>query len=209
MHRPGGCTFAADPALCAPQARPVWRAEIDPAVISVSVAAPGEDRCDWFEPRRFERLLTLVEEGDGHEHIVLSDGFRRLRIAIEEGSLADMRPVTLRFRVEGMATARAQLLSLRRFLGLCRTGRFSDALFPRDKRVRRGLEVLRVHDALRAGASQREIAADLFGPERVPADWRIASDALRSRVRRLVREARRMAGGGYRQPVAGRRAGPP
>lgn len=200
----GGCIFAEDPALTAPLARPVWRAELDPAVLGVSVAAAGGDKRDWFEPHRFERLLTLIEERDGREHLVLSDGFRHLRLAIEEGSLADMRPVVLHVHLRGIVTARTQLVPLRRFLGVCRTGRFSDALFPCDRRVRRGLEVLRVHDALRAGASQREIAIDMFGAARVPTDWRIASDSLRSRVRRLVREARRMAGGGYRGLADGR-----
>ena len=59
--------------------------------------------------------------------------------------------------------------------------------------------MLRVHDAVRDGASQREIGAALFGDERVGHDWSDGSDSLRSRVRRLVREARDMAQGGYRQ----------
>ncbi|WP_407072274.1 DNA -binding domain-containing protein [Sphingomonas koreensis] len=92
----------------------------------------------------------------------------------------------------------ARLLPLRRLAGLFRTGRFLPALFPREHRVERLIDVLRVHDALSAGASQRDIATGLFGPERIPADWRAASDSLRSRVRRLVRDARHMAAGGYR-----------
>jgi len=59
--------------------------------------------------------------------------------------------------------------------------------------------MLRVHDALQEGASQREIGATLFGDERVAHDWIGESDSLRSRVRRLVREANAMARGGYRQ----------
>ena len=59
--------------------------------------------------------------------------------------------------------------------------------------------MLRVHDAIGQGASQREIGVVLFGDERVARDWVRESDALRSRVRRLVHEARAMARGGYRQ----------
>lgn len=61
------------------------------------------------------------------------------------------------------------------------------------------IAVLRVADALTTGASQREIATVLFGAEAVARDWNGRSDALRSRLRRLVREARTMAAGGYRQ----------
>lgn len=59
--------------------------------------------------------------------------------------------------------------------------------------------MLRVHDAIGRGASQREIGAALFGEERVARDWVGESDSLRSRVRRLVGEAHAMARGGYRQ----------
>jgi hypothetical protein len=48
------------------------------------------------------------------------------------------------------------------------------------------------------GASQREMASVLFGFERVDNDWTGTSDSLRMRIRRLVREARSLAAGGYR-----------
>jgi hypothetical protein len=59
--------------------------------------------------------------------------------------------------------------------------------------------VLRVSDALAAGATQREIARALFGAAAVERDWNDRSDALRSRLRRLVRDARALTAGGYRQ----------
>lgn len=135
---------------------------------------------------------------------MLSDGYRRIRIDIEQGSLACGRPVLLRYAMQGFVGQRteARLLPLRRLAGLLRTGRFLPALFPAERRVERLIEVLRVADALSAGASQREIAAVLFGSERVSSDWRTASDSLRSRVRRLAREARRMATVGYREMLA-------
>jgi hypothetical protein len=98
------------------------------------------------------------------------------------------------------------LLPLRRFLDLCRHRRFSRSLFPRDLRIDRWIEVLRVHDALKDGASQREIGGALFGKERITRDWNDASDSLRSRVRRLSREARAMAAGGYRSLLNGLRS---
>ena len=58
---------------------------------------------------------------------------------------------------------------------------------------------LRVGDALHTGASQREIARVLFGAEAVALYWDGRSDAVRSRLRRLVREARAMTAGAYRR----------
>ena len=52
-------------------------------------------------------------------------------------------------------------------------------------------------------ASQREIGAVLFGEDRVLLDWGDRSESLRSHVRRLVRDARAMARGGYRQLMRG------
>lgn len=176
-----------------------WDARIDPDTLRVDALPVDADHADRFDPDRFARWLDIVVDPEGREHAVLSDGYRRIRIDIEEGSLASGRPVLLRYAIEGTVglNTEARIMPLRRLAGLLRTGRFLPALFPRERRVERMVEMLRVADALSSGASQRDIAAGLFGSERVAGDWRIVSDSLRSRVRRLVREARRMAASGY------------
>ncbi|WP_333606278.1 DNA -binding domain-containing protein, partial [Novosphingobium sp.] len=143
--------------------------------------------------------LAVAIDSAGREHAVLSDGWHHIRLDIEEGRLAGQDAVLLHYRLRGLASAETRLLPLRRLLDLCRHRRFARSLFPRDPRIDRGIELLRVHDALGEGASQREIGAMLFGEERTACEWSGASDSLRSRVRRLVREARDMARGGYRQ----------
>lgn len=130
---------------------------------------------------------------------MLSDGWHRIRIDIEQGSIACGEAVLLHYLLYGIASAGPKILSFRRFFELCRSGRFARSLFPRDPRIERGLMVLRVHDARAAGASHREIGAALFGEEQISLDWGERTDSLRSRVRRLVRDAQAMARGGYRQ----------
>ena len=198
---PGGFIFAENPCRAAPDACLIWQAELDPGALRMAALPASSDHADRFDPDRFRRWFALVTDPAGREHAVLSDGFHHIRIDIEDGSLAAGCPVVLRYALQGVvgATAEMRLAPLRRLIGLYRTGRFLPALFPPDRRVERALTALRVHDALHAGASQRDIAAALFGTERIPADWRTASDSLRSRVRRLIGEARRMAGGGYRR----------
>ncbi|WP_443020042.1 DNA -binding domain-containing protein [Sphingobium sp. Cam5-1] len=106
--------------------------------------------------------------------------------------------VHLHYRLNGLGSAEAGILPLRRLLHLYRHRHFARTLFPHDPWVDRGIRLLRVHDALADGASQREIGAVLFGEARVTEDWNDRSDSLRSRIRRLVREAKALAQGGYR-----------
>ncbi|WP_406693893.1 DNA -binding domain-containing protein [Sphingomonas cannabina] len=141
--------------------------------------------------------LTVVAGPDGREHAVLSDGWHHIRLDVETGSLARGGRVLLLYRLQGLVSARPRLLPLRRFLDLVEHHRFAASLFPRDPYIARWLVLLRVHDALAAGASQREIAEVLLGAGHV-GDWKSRSDWVRSRVRRLVRGAGAMARGGYR-----------
>jgi hypothetical protein len=153
---------------------------------------------DGFDPARLRPWLAVATDMDGSEHAVLSDGWHHIRLDVEAGSLRDGRPILFQYRLAGLASVAPKILPLRRLLELSRRGRFAPSLFPADRRIDRWLALLQVHDALRAGASHREIAEGIFGEERTCADWRGRSDSLRSRVRRLVKEARAMADGGYR-----------
>lgn len=194
----GGFTFAEHPDRAAPAARIIWRADVDPGTLSAVATASDPADPDSVRTDRLARWLAVAVARDGREHAVLSDGWHRIRIDVERGSIAREQAVLLEFRLHGVASSEPKLLPLRRFLALCRRGRFARSLFPRDPRVARWLTVLRVHDALAAGASHREIGAALFGEARVRRDWSGDSDSLRSRVRRLARDAHAMAGGGYR-----------
>ena len=60
------------------------------------------------------------------------------------------------------------------------------------------LHTLQALDATLAGASLRDVAEGLFGPDAVAADWH-ADGELRARVRRLVRRGDALMRGGYRQ----------
>lgn len=194
----GGCTFAEDPRRPAPLARVIWSAAWDPATLTVAVA-PGHGLVrDRIELGELAPWLTIVAGSAGSEHVLLSDGWHHVRLDVAEGQLKGRDAVWLQYRIDGLTTAGEQILPLRRFLALCRLRRFPSALFPRDPRIARGIDMLRVHDALDEGAIQREIAAALFGEQRVADEWGGASDSLRSRVRRLAGDARAMARGGYR-----------
>jgi len=193
----GGFTFAERPELEAPDARILWRAELDPGALKVAAFPIDAAHPDAIEAGALAPWLTIVADDSG-EHAVLSDGWHHIRIDIEAGSLASGQPVIIHYQLRGVASAELRILPLRRLLDLYRRRRFSVSLYPRDRRVDRWLLALRVHDAVLAGATQREIATVLFGEDQHGSRDGNRADSLRSRARRLIRDARRLAAGGYR-----------
>jgi len=159
-------------------------------------ASPGSR--DTVDAAVFGKWLSIARMHDSTEHIVISDGFRRIRLDVVSGSLTQ-GPVCLRYRLEGIAALRPRVLPLRRLLALCTHRRFVASLFPPDPKMPRLIEMLRVHDGIVAGASLGDLAEALYGAGVHDADGARRSDSLRSRVRRLAREARAMAAGGYRR----------
>lgn len=180
----------------APEARPVWTAEVHPCVLNAeAVPTDGEDA---FDLERFTAISTLVRAADGREHLLISDGLHSIRINVLEGSIA-AGPTELCYRLTGLASAEGPLLTLRRLLALWRTGRFCRSLHPQEARAKRWVLMLRAHDALAAGTTQRVIAAELLGSGAARERWRVEEPSLRSQVQRLVRGARNMASGRFRQ----------
>lgn len=195
----GGFTFAESPEVAAPDARIIWRAEIDPGTLPVRAAPATRDDPDGIDPRWIEPWLTIVDDPDGYQHAVLSDGRHHIRFDVEHGRLIAGRRVVLHYGLYGVDSAARRVLPLRGLLQLLRDRRFPVALFPVDHGNHRAIRQLRVRDALDDSASLRDIAAALFGEDQVAAEWRGRSDFLRSRVRRLTREATMLAKGGYRR----------
>ncbi len=195
--------LAEDPGRAAPHAAILWSSDLDPGALRVTATPTSARNANAFPRVLLRRWTTLAAGPGGIEHAVLSDGLRHIRLDVEEGTLQD-GPVMLHYRLEGAGRAGPALLTLRRLTALCLDRRFPLSLFPRDPRIARSLLLLRVHDAQRSGATQREIAELLFGTEHAKAAWSGASDALRSRVRRLIGEARNLAAGGYRSLMRSR-----
>lgn len=197
----GGCIFAEDPTIDAPSARLLWRADHDRSVLAVRAdpAAPDDPDHVWLDA--LPGKTTLIVSGD-RQHLVISDGAHQLRLDIH-GTLLE-GPVRLQYELAGTVGIEAKLHTLRRLLALLRLGRFARRLEIVEPRVGRWVLMLRAYDLGQAGASQREIAASLFGAERVACEWRTTSDSLRLRVQRLLRDAAAMIDGGYLALLDGR-----
>lgn len=186
-----------NPQLGVPHARPVWRAD-QHAFVLAAAAETVEAGEDSFILEQLLDLAFLLRSENGAEHLLMSDGLLSVRLDIISGSLS-ASPVRLHYRLSGLTAAKAPLLVLRRFLGVCRTGSFPRQLFGSEGRTTRLVLALRATDALAAGASQREIAEALFSAEAGNSRWRVNIPSARSSAQRLARLARTMSAGGYRK----------
>lgn len=176
-----------DPSRDARTARPIWRSEQDPRVVSADAESGGAADADLFDILRVAPLAHVAIGPDGNEHWLLSNGCWLLRLDIVKGTLLG-GPAVLRFRLRGMAGLSRQLKALGDLVGLWATPHAGLKSRTMGRR-RRWIAELRTADALEQGASQREIARGLFG-ETVHRAWRMENDAYRLRVQRLARAAR-------------------
>ncbi len=166
-----GLHFRERPEQPAPQARLVWRSGFDRGVVAARAERTSPRDPDAVCLRRYAPWVTLVRDPAAGEHLVLSDGYHRIRVDIIEGSLLAGEAIRLHYILPGLAHLDIRLFTLRRLLGFWRHRRFLRALFPPSPDLPRRIEALRVGDARAAGASYRDIAIALVGEARVRAAW--------------------------------------
>lgn len=164
--------------------------------VRATPAEPGDP--DALDLEGLRRLAVAARSAGGQDYIALSDGWRRLRLDVVEGSLGERGWVRFDYRLSGFRNLEPRLRTLHQLAALRCAGAFDARLDPAISGMPRRLEALQVADGLSSGESYREIAAALFGEARVGSDWRKGSDYLLSRVRRRAVEARKMLSGGYK-----------
>lgn len=168
-------------------ARPIWTAAVDPFLLISTARTCPSDECN-FDIARVREHCTMATSADG-EHWLFGTAACPLRLDVSSGSLCD-GPVALTVHIERLDTA--AIVALSRLIALARAGRWRRSHFPAERRAKRWSQVLRVHDALLDGASQRDIADALFGIESI-ANWRVNAAPWRRRSQRLVEATRRAA----------------
>jgi len=179
-----------DPALAAPEARPIWSIERDPHVLTGRPAPSHALPDDLVDIRLMAPFVSVAIDTSHGEHWLLSDGCWAIRLDLHDGTLLG-GPVIVEHRVTGLVSAKPKLEALRQFVILAQRGYLPPTMMPRERRAAQWILELRTGDALLDKASQQEIARALFGPSIAPSRWRLESASYRLRVQRLVRTARR------------------
>lgn len=180
-----GLRMLESPDLDARDAHPAWLPGHGAAVQLHPDADPSWD-ATVFAFWRIPGHKQMLHDGKGLALIARSPG-RCLRFALAPGL------------EEGMAVVQAH-----RCVTTLAAGRYAPGEVMAVVRARPApaalleLHTLQALDATLAGASLREIAEGVFGPEAVAAGWHADGD-LRARVRRLVRRGDALMRGGYRR----------
>lgn len=189
-----GCLNMPDAERRCTDAPLLWSAEVDRSVLRVLALSAAGRLGTPFDLAACGTKVFVVDGGEC-QHLLLRGRAGSIRLDVLSGSLLD-GPVSLVLCLAGMEADGPAMVTLRRFLHLRRTGRIPAVSTRACQRLRRQVLALRVHDALAAGASIRDVGIMLFGFERVREEW--ADEALKSHCRRLITLAREMVAGGYR-----------
>jgi len=115
-------------------------------VVAVRAIPAERGDPDGLDLERLRALATLARAERGQEYLVLSDGWRRLRLDVVEGSLCERPCVRLHYRLSGFQDLEARLRTLHRLAALRRTGTFEPKLHPTASGLPRRLEALQVAD---------------------------------------------------------------
>ncbi|EJU12127.1 hypothetical protein LH128_15411 [Sphingomonas sp. LH128] len=173
-----------------------WCGDQHAPVLAVDAVPAPHGTGDGFHLHALRHPAVVLRHRGG-EHLLIAEGPRCIRIAVRSGTLL-AGPVRLVYHVPDGIDVEAKLLTLRRLTALCRLGRFPATLFPPERRARRWALALQAWDGRQAGASHRDIAAVIHGERLVRRDWLGASDYLRTHVKRLLRTADMLVGGGWK-----------
>jgi hypothetical protein len=186
-----------DPSLDARVARPIWRLETERRV-KLRAAEPGDEQEPfslWTIPGPKQlvhdgrRLLLNAYPGRDALHLTLGQD-------VHDGEpfeyvLSPRPDMDEQWR---RIQNQQRLLTEREFAVV--------AVSPRPDRVALlHMRALQALDASADGASQREIAASLFGEDSAAANWHPDSE-LRAQVRHLLRRARALMVDGYRSLIS-------
>jgi hypothetical protein len=155
-----------------------------------------QQRCDVD----FSQLTTarrILIDPSGTEHIVLQSQRHTITLRSQGMSVIDA-PVNLSFLIHGLSS----IATAPRLLRLARSllDPNSDAKLqqpgpaPWYPKLREALLAL---DGDLAGATQREIAAVLYGQHIADEAWRCGNFSLKQRVRRAIAKGRALSAGGY------------
>jgi hypothetical protein len=184
-----------DPDLDAHQAMPLWRPDTNCQVLPMIGDLRRKDRI----PSLFEDLPCQVRRMpvSNGEHVLFGDQGRFLQLDVT-GGIGDFHTLTLHSRVlTSPCCLTLHWRALRQFADLVRYRALRPRVYPAVPRARRLVQMLRVLDFAATEPSQRNLAAAMFGEERVRREWGHGTDHLRDWVRYTLRAARALSNKGY------------
>jgi hypothetical protein len=194
----GGSPFHFDPGRSALDAPALWRGDLASQVVVFDRAPPGVPGASPFGSRFALAADRLDETG---RHLVIDAAGWRHRLWLRDATPDVPLVILLALTADPLRATAAD--AARRLLAGS-SGLAVLSLHPSPFQRQRLMLLLRVLDAVLAGARNREIGTRIVYPRLVDTDarsWKASSE--RRRVQRLISEALRMMRGGYRSLLTG------
>jgi hypothetical protein len=185
----------------APEAPVVWLPSLSRHVIPTAADRIAAQLDFDIRPIPFNAHIHI--DGHGSQHVVLKSSVLHV-VLIVSGPLITMAPVRLQFTSHGLTQLGHHIDALGALAHLLLGRRLA---IPADRPGE--VDRIKLRDAVialdgeYAGATRREIAAVIYGSERVAEEWSDPNGRLKAVIKRDLLRGRRMVAGGYRQLVAG------
>ena len=149
-----------------------------------------------FRTDTLSALASIHVDAAGRQHVVIKSGSSRVMISIRGAAVA-VAPACVTFEMTSLAglfAAQANIALLQELLQETRPSASPWSITGLEKR-----DALIALDAHCNGASHRDVAIIIFGPDKVAAEWIADGCELKDYVRRCRSRGVRYMQGGYRR----------
>jgi hypothetical protein len=202
-----GLVFLPDPDLNGFEADAVWSHYVFPDQVEVNCTPrkPGQS-CDIWDRTVPYCAITHVTDRSAREYLLVRGNDCVVQVRCTGMSLLSIETVRMKLQISDIAAYERKLKLQKEALRLYGRGpKRSGAQWSKTTQIlRNGVIAL---DCLKAGMSQREIAALLYGPKTVAEDWGVDGSSLRASVRYAISKAEGLRDGGYLMELLGARLG--
>lgn len=189
-----GLTLLEDPEVPAHTSKIFWQCDAIAGLLRAGARTQPDNHVApydlWSEPGR----KAIAFDGDEAQLLIRTARADHRLFFEEPADIADSIPLEL--RLDAPDGDRRQFDAARRFL--FERSRERHPPLPIHPRAPLMMQMLQTIDGRANGASQREVAQVLFGPDTVASEWNV-SDRLKARVRYLEKRGRFFVEGGYRK----------
>ena len=156
---------------------------------------PDEAVTESFDLDDFKCAKYVLQIADGAEHVLMRTPAATVQLSAQGESIVG-GPVSATFEIEGLSRAPFVSAALHN-LARMRAGQFSSVDADWSQANLHLRDYLIALDGSLNGASYRQIAQVIYGPERVIDVWTGESRYLKDRIRRAADRGHELMNGGY------------
>jgi hypothetical protein len=188
-----------DPEIAAPDADVFWRGGTNPYVVHVRIAPidDHDNHLEKFDINEFRCRKTVLRFADGPEHALLRTPQETVQLLARGSSICGSN-MGATFEIHGLSRTRFAIAPLKTLARMKASRKSHDSGSWVDGCIRFRNDLIALDGSLH-GATYRQIAMVIYGPDRVGEVWTSGSRFMKERMRRAVETGRYYMNGGYRK----------